>query len=151
MLVIERAPDLSVPGARHLIAEVGLPLDGLGNVPTDLFTARDGDELVGVAALEHHGRHGLLRSLAVVADRRGEGIGTLLVAAAGTHARDDGLDDIYLLTETAAAFFAGFGFEVIARDAGPAEVMASVEWSVACGDTAVPMVLRQNREPNSST
>lgn len=151
MLVIERAADLSVPGARHLVAEAGLPLDGLGDVPTDLFTAYDRDELVGVAALEHHGSHGLLRSVAVAEDRRGEGIGSLLVSAASTHARNEGLDGIYLLTDTAAAFFAGWGYEVIARDAGPAEIMASVEWSVACGDTAVPMVLRQNRAPKAST
>jgi len=142
MIVIDRAPDMSVPGSRALVHDAGLPLDGLGDVPTDLFTAYDGEDLVGVAALEHHGGHGLLRSVAVNANRRGEGIGSRLVDAVETHAAATGVDGIYLLTESAAAFFAGRGYEVIARDAGPAPVMASVEWVVACGDSAVPMVLR---------
>ena len=141
MITIDRA-DLAAPGLRGLVHDAGLPLDGLGDVPTDVFAAHDRDLLVGVAALEHHGRHGLLRSVAVRAGRRGEGIGTALVAAVERHARAAGVDGLYLLTDTAAAFFAERGYEVIARSSGPAPVMASVEWATACGDTAVPMVLR---------
>jgi amino-acid N-acetyltransferase len=141
MISIERI-DLSEPGARALIHDAGLPLDGLGDVPTDFFAAHEDDDLVGVAALEHHGPHGLLRSVAVAQERRGEGFGTLLVDAVEHHARAMTVDGIYLLTDTAAAFFAERGYEVIARDAGPVPIMASVEWSVACGETAVPMVLR---------
>lgn len=141
MISIDRI-DLGAPGVRALVHEAGLPLDGLGDVPTDLFGAHEDDELVGVAALEHHGPHGLLRSVAVAKNRRGEGFGTLLVDAVEAHARASHVDGIYLLTDTAAAFFAERGYEVIARDAGPAPVMASIEWAVACGETAVPMVLR---------
>jgi amino-acid N-acetyltransferase len=142
MIRIDRTTDLSVPGVRGIVHDAGLPLDGLGDVATDLFIAFDGEDLVGVAALELHGPHALLRSVAVVSNRRGEGIGSLLVDAAEAYAAETGIDGIYLLTDTAAAFFAERGYQVIARDAGPAPVMSSVEWAVACGDTAVPMVLR---------
>ena len=76
MISIDRI-ELSAPGVRALVHDAGLPLDGLGDVPTDLFAAHEDDELVGVAALEHHGSHGLLRSVAVVQHRRGVGLGGL--------------------------------------------------------------------------
>lgn len=142
MITVEHVHGLVVPGFRSIVADAGLPLDGLGDVDTDLFVARQDDTPIGVAALEHHGPHGLLRSVAVVEGHRGRGIGSMLVAAAEAHARDTGVDGVFLLTDTAAAFFAERGYEVIARDAAPAAVMGSVEWAVACGETAVPMVLR---------
>jgi amino-acid N-acetyltransferase len=142
MIVLEPIEAAGMAAARSLIHDAGLPLDGLGDVPTVVFGALEDDELVGVAALERYGEHGLLRSVAVAASRRGEGIGSLLVAAVERHAREIGLNEIYLLTDTAAAFFATRGYEVIARDQGSPAVMASIEWTVACGESAVPMVLR---------
>ena len=44
-----------------------------------------------------------------------------------------------LLTDTAARFFAQRGYRRIGRDDAPEAVQASVEWSVACDKTAVPM------------
>ena len=109
-------------------------------MPTEFFVAREDDAIVGVAALESHEGHGLLRSVAVAEAHRGAGIGSALVDAAERHAGAAGLDGPYLLTETAADFFAGRGYSVIPRDGGPAPIMASVEWATACGESAVPMV-----------
>lgn len=141
MIRVDPGTASDLPDIRVLVADAGLPLDGLGVVPTDFFVAREDDAVVGTAALEHHSGHGLLRSVVVAESHRGSGIGTRLVAAAERAARDAGLAGIYLLTETAEDFFAARGYRVIARDAGPAAVMSSVEWSEACSVNAVPMSL----------
>jgi len=142
MIAIESARTSDLPSVRDLILAAGLPLDGFGAVPTETYVARDRGVVVGTASLETHGGDGLLRSVAVDEIRRGERIGAALAGAAEARAREAGLAGVYLLTETAPDFFAHRGYVVIDRDAGPGPIMASVEWSVGCGDTAVPMLLK---------
>jgi amino-acid N-acetyltransferase len=141
MVTIRPCVASQLPLVRELISSAGLPLDGFGSVPSDVFVAVDDDVIVGSATLEHHSGHGLLRSVAVAADRRGEGIGSALVEATEHHATGLGFDGLFLLTETAADFFADRGYEVIERDGAPGPIVASTEWAVACGATAVPMSL----------
>ncbi len=141
MIAIESARPSDLPAVRDLIESVGLPLDGFGEVPTEVFVAREGESVVGTASLETHGGDGLLRSVAVDELWRGDGIGDALVRAAEVQAHRIGLAAVYLLTDTAGEFFAGRGYLVIDRDAGPVPIMASIEWSVACGETAIPMML----------
>ena len=69
--------------------------------------ASDGDRLVGCAAIEPYDGAALLRSLAVVPDRRGAGVGTRLVHAVEDLARDRGARSLILLTETAEPWFSG--------------------------------------------
>lgn len=144
MLRIEHARESDLAEIRRLIDAVGLPLDGLGDVPTDVFVAREADVVVGTASLERHGDHGLLRSVAVGPERRGHGIGSALASAAESYADELGLDGVYLLTDTAVEFFADRGYVTVDRNAGPAPIMASVEWAEACGETATPMVLHRS-------
>ncbi len=102
--------------------------------------ARDGDEVVGSAALEPYGAAALLRSVAVDARLRGEGLGQRLTRAALDLARDRGVATVYLLTETAADFFARFGFHAIDRSAVDAAVQQSVEFTSACPASAQVLV-----------
>lgn len=124
---------------RAMLRDAGLPIDGLMAVATALFVARDGDRIVGAVALERHGEDGLLRSLVVEPERRDMGLGAALLGAAEGEASRLGLGAVYLLTETASRFFAGRGYDRIDRAHAPQAIMESVEWSVACGDSAVPM------------
>lgn len=73
MITVERATDADLSAIRDVVAAAGLPLDGLGDVPTDFIVARDDGRVVGTAALEHHGGHGLLRSVAVIETLRRRG------------------------------------------------------------------------------
>ena len=133
--------DLAI--VRSLVASAGLPLDGLGShEPTTVLVARDGGHVVGTASLERHGSDGLVRSVAVVEEHRGSGVGSALTDAVMSEANAQGLRALYLLTETAPDFFAARGFQRIARDDAPAGVAASIEWSEACGESAIPMTLR---------
>lgn len=125
----------------ELLAASALPQDGLHDHLATTLAARQGNRIVGCAALEVYGQVALLRSVAVDAALRGRGIGRQLTAAARGLARSRGVSQVYLLTETAPDFFARIGFRPVARqDVAPA-VQQSVEFVSACPQTAQAMQL----------
>jgi amino-acid N-acetyltransferase len=139
-LGIEPARSDDLPAILALLAQHHLPAADLERHLDSALVARDGDQVVGCAAIERYGDAGLLRSVAVDDARRGTGIGGRLTAAALDLARARGLATLYLLTDTAEAFFPRFGFQRVARDAVAAAVRQSVEFNGACAETAVAMV-----------
>lgn len=136
---VERATPTDVPGVERLLAAAGLPLEGAAAALSLGVVARDGNEVVAAAAIERYGPAGLLRSVVVRPDRRGMGLGQEVVAAAEQLARDDGMTELYLLTETAIDWFPRLGYEVIARAEAVAAVGESIEFTTVCKDTGVPM------------
>ena len=84
-------------------------------------------------------RSGLLRSVVVAPELRGTGLGRGIVAAAERLARDEGIGDLYLLTETAIDWFPRLGYEVVDRAVAAAAVGESIEFTTVCRDTGVPM------------
>ncbi len=89
-------------------------------------------QLVGVAGVEVLGDAGLLRSVAVDEAHRGTGLGKRLVEAAEEHARKVGVRELYLLTVTAEAFFAGLGYRGVSREQAPAGIAATEQFSSLC-------------------
>ena len=80
------------------------------------------DPLVGCVAVENVGDVALLRMLAVVPERRGEGLGYVLVETATERARSQGVRTLYLVTDGAQGYFGEkLGFVAIDRkDVAPA-------------------------------
>jgi len=133
-----------LPEVEHLLGAVGLTRDGLGACARDelLLVARADDGcLMGCVALELSGDAAFLRSLAVTGGARGHGLGSALVARALDRARAAGAHDAWLLTETAAPFFAARGWEAADRAAAPAGIAGSVEFTSAC-PSSVPAMRR---------
>ena len=130
-----------MPAASALLAASGLPTAGFDALTGSTLIARDEAGIAGVVSLEPHGRHALLRSLAVAGSHRGEGVGVELTEAAVALARARGIGGLYLLTETAERFFPRFGFREIGREDVPAEVRRSVEFTSACPASAIAMEL----------
>jgi amino-acid N-acetyltransferase len=134
-----QAADL--PAIRALLQAERLPHEDLTPQHLqDFLVLREGNALVAIAGLERHGRDGLLRSVAVTSNRRGTGLGITLVAATEQRARALGLAALYLLTTTAAEFFAQRGYRRIERKDAPAALQASREFSTLCPSTATCMV-----------
>ena len=102
--------------------------------------ARDGAQVVGCAAVELFGPSGLLRSVAVDPDMRGQGLGVRLTDAALALARRRGVRYVYLLTETAAEFFPRFRFRTLPRTEVAPAVQQSIEFTRACPASALAMV-----------
>jgi amino-acid N-acetyltransferase len=124
---------------RALLIESGLPVVDLDKASVDFIIAADDGEAVGVIGLEVFGTVGLLRSLAVEPAARGRGIGGLLVDALERYARGQRLDQLVLLTQTAAPFFANRGYRVIDRGGAPEAVSVSAEFRSICPASAICM------------
>ena len=139
--IIDSARDAELPAVLALLAQTGLPPDGLSDHLATTLVARDASSIVGSAALELYGDAALLRSVAVDQRLRGQGLGQQLTRAALDLARQHGVDTVYLLTETATDFFPRFGFQPIARaDVAPA-VQQSVEFTTVCPASAAVLAL----------
>ncbi|MDI9238410.1 arsenic resistance N-acetyltransferase ArsN2 [Lysobacter sp. LF1] len=127
------------PAVRSLLVAAALPVDDLDDADVRFIVAIDDDKPVGAVGLEAFGSVGLLRSLAVRADRRGSGIGNRLVDALEAQARDAGFEQLVLLTTTAAPFFAMRGYRAIDRIDAPAAVRDSAEFRSLCPASATCM------------
>ena len=100
-----RAEDLN--NIKGLLDRVGLKHPNLERFwPSYLVIPGDEDvPMVGCVAIERVEDVGLLRMLAVAPERRGEGLGFLLVETATEHARRVGIRVLYLVTDDAQSFF----------------------------------------------
>ena len=127
------------PAILQLLSATTLPVDGLLDHLDTAVVARAGGHVVGCAALEIYKDGALLRSVAVDAAARGQGIGARVTSAALDLARARGVRVVYLLTTTAEGFFPRFAFEPIDRQHVPAGVQTSVEFQSACPSTAIVM------------
>jgi len=125
----------------QLLQDSNLPTVGAQEHLPNFVTAWRGSVLVGCAGLENYGTVGLLRSVAVKPAERGIGLGQTLTQRMLTQAKEKGLDQVLLLTETAQEFFPRFGFQVINRTAVPIEATESAEFKGACCESAVVMAL----------
>jgi amino-acid N-acetyltransferase len=136
---IERATPSDAEAVEALLRDAGLPLEGAREALALGVVGRAQERVVAAAAVERFGSAGLLRSVVVAADERGTGQGRAIVEAAEALARDDGVDDLYLLTETAIDWFPRLGYAVVDRPAAAAVVGESIEFTTVCRDTGVPM------------
>ncbi|MBD3402460.1 GNAT family N-acetyltransferase, partial [candidate division GN15 bacterium] len=132
-----RSTDL--PTISALLADNGLPTQDLSQRLDDLVVATQVDLLVGVGGLEIHGRYGLLRSIVTTERFRGKGLGRQITEHLLNRASDNALDEVYLLTTTAVAWFRKLGFERVARDEVPAEIKQTREYAELCPQSAVCM------------
>ena len=142
MTVIRRAGPSDFEAASELLRAASLPLDGLAEHFSHALVAESENRLVGCVALELYGETALLRSLAVAPERRGEGLGQRLAAAAVSDAKQSGARDVYLLTQTADRFFPRLGFLAEERGLAPDVLQKSEEFRAACPASAVMMHLR---------
>ncbi len=128
-----------LPAILDLIDRSKLPSAGLEQHVGSTLVARDGDRIVGTAALELYGGSALLRSVAVAGELRGQGVGQALTNAALDLAKRRGVHTVYLLTETAAQFFPKFGFRRVPRTDVDPGVLESTEFTTACPASALVM------------
>jgi len=124
---------------RALLAGEGLPVEDLGGSRQEFVVALADGRLVGCVAVEVVGEDCLLRSLAVVADRRGEGIAAALHERAVALASLQGARTAWLLTATAEKYAGRKGFAQAERSAVPPGIAALPQFRGICPSTAVCM------------
>jgi len=135
---IYKAIDTHYPEIKHLLDLCKLPSDDIEDTGSHTFLIMsDGSHIVGTIAMKDYHPVGLLRSLAVEKNYRGQGYGSALVQQLESEARTQGIETLYLLTETADAFFQSLGYLVTQRDKVPAAIQETSEFSNICPDSAV--------------
>ena len=128
----EREPIIS------LLKSENLPTEDIGSLE-NFFVAFSDDEAVGAIGLEVYGNGGLLRSLIVNSSYRKQNIAGELISALEARAIDLGINEVYLLTETAPGYFETRGFIKITRDEVPDNIKSSSEFSSVCPASAIVM------------
>jgi amino-acid N-acetyltransferase len=135
----EHAQAHDLASACELLHRLSLPVHGVAEQFGHYLVVRDASRLVGMCGVEVCGEDGLLRSVAVDPDYRGEGIGGLLVAGAQDLARRLKLEALYLLTTTGEAYFRRHGFQDFAREKAPEAVRESWEFRSGCPSSSALM------------
>lgn len=127
--------------SRELLAACELPAEDLETQHFDHFLGcGPADDPQGIVGLELFGAVALLRSLAVAEAARGRGCGKALVAEAQNYAQAQGVRTLYLLTTTAADFFARLGYARVERNTAPEQIQRTKEFADLCPESAALMI-----------
>jgi amino-acid N-acetyltransferase len=141
-LAFDRAVSADLPAILALLQSCELPFADLSAEHLRHFwVCRRDDRVVATVGLEVVGEVGLLRSLAVSPDARGQRLAHRLWGRIRDDAATKGVRQLYLLTTTASELFARWGFQPLARDLVPAAIAATTEYGSLCPRTATLMTI----------
>ena len=113
---------------KRALAAASLPTADLDDGSAACFRLEDETGPLGWGAFALYGRDALLRSVVVAAGRRGAGAGSDLTGRILRAAAAAGARRAWLLTETAADFFAGLGFAPTERASAPDAIRRTAEF-----------------------
>jgi C_GCAxxG_C_C family probable redox protein len=139
MTTLRAAATGDLAAIHALLDTAGLPAGDVADHLAHFVVAEDGAQVVGVGGLEACGSYGLIRSFAVAADYRGQGIARSLFERLWEHAGELGVEALYLLTTGAADYFARLGFAVVAREQAPEAIRDTRQFASLCPASAVLM------------
>ena len=109
-LIIKPAQLEDQKSIRALLSGFKLPLEGLEETKLWVLQSSHGD-IIGVAGLEVYSNQGLLRSVAVINSLHNQNYGTTIANYVIGEAKKSQMQDLFLLTTTAPAFFKKLGFK----------------------------------------
>jgi amino-acid N-acetyltransferase len=124
---------------RALLESSGLPTSDLAASGPEFIVACEDDSIIATGALQRFGSTALLRSVAVSADRRGAGLGRIIVQELERIASAERIARLILLTQTAQRFFEHQGYRAIERREVPQDVQRTEEFRSLCPISAVCM------------
>lgn len=104
-----------------------------------LLAHYSGQDCLAVVGLEPYENVGLLRSLAIAPEHRGQGWAQLLVKSIEQQAINQNIAKLYLLTETASEFFNRLGYQTIERAQAPDMIRQTSQFNALCPSSAVLM------------
>ena len=139
-------------GADHLgrlealLGSNALPTEDCAEQTGNFYGIFDLDRLIAAGGLEPADEYCLLRSVVVAPAYRGRGLGRGMTEFLLERARAAGCARVFLLTETAADYFARFGFEPVARDGVPAPIAQTRQFASLCPDSASCLAIDLRRD-----
>ena len=122
-----------------LLSSQHLPAEDIDKTLSHFFVAKEEGAVTAVIGLEVYGTAGLLRSMATDPAHRNKGIASMLVLELINYAKQKGIQEVFLLVETAETYFAKKGFIRIRMDEVPIAIKRSSEFSHLCPSSAILM------------
>lgn len=119
---------------KDALTQAGLPTDDLTSEPFRYFTADD----IAWGGFGG-GADALLRSIVVRPEARARGFGALVTEGLVEHARDAGVERLWLLTTSASLFFEKTGWRQADRALAPQAIARSRQFSDLCPASATLM------------
>jgi len=124
-----------------LLQNCELPFEDCNEHLDSFFGINSGGKLLAIGALQILGSVALLRSIAVLPEHRGKGLADIITRYLLGLARSKGVDELYLLTETAESYFARFEFRTIDRDTVADDIKSTRQFVSLCPSSAQAMQL----------
>jgi N-acetylglutamate synthase-like GNAT family acetyltransferase len=122
--------------AKVALQAAGLPTDDVTDRDVSLYAFVKDGHPVGYGGLEHFGPDVLLRSIVVLPNFQGRGVGQSAVAALLKMAEEAGAARAYLLTTNASSYFERLGFVSIQREEAPQAIRESRQMASICASSA---------------
>lgn len=124
--------DGSAAELRAALAAENLPVDDLRDAGRKLFRVTRGSATVGFAGYELHGNDALLRSIVILPDQKGRGIGEAALQLLIEETMRVGARRGYLITTSARHFFEKHGFTPVDRGHVPEAILATRQATTLC-------------------
>lgn len=131
-----------MPQLQDLLRLNHLPWQDCADNRAHFFGMREGERLIAAGGLEAAAETALLRSIVVHQQFRRQGLGRKITQFLLDQARQMGLAEIYLLTESAEAYFDTVGFTLVTRDQVPESIRKTRQFATLCPDDASCMRLK---------
>jgi amino-acid N-acetyltransferase len=135
----EAASAADLGAIRALLLAGDLPVEDVERHIAQFVLAKWDGATIGTVAVEYAGEAGLLRSLCVAPEYRGQAVGTRLLSAIEEVAASRRVRELYLLTTSSAAFFEHHGFSIASRAAAPPGIRGTAQFRELCPSTAICM------------
>ena len=123
----------------EILRSAGLPAEDVTPHLSNFILAKENRNTIGCAGLEIYGKIALLRSVAVLEPARSHGIAARLCEMLLKQARKLGIEEVFLLTTSAANYFEKQGFRRIERNTAPAVIQSNKQFTSLCPSSAVLM------------
>ena len=124
--------------AIDLLKKNNLPTEDVTS-GTQIFVMENGNEVIGTIAVEYDFNDALLRSLSVSKEKRNIGLGIALVNFIEDYVKKQGVQNMFLLTTTAANFFLKRGYKIIERSNVSNFIKQTSEYAAVCPASASVM------------
>ena len=139
MLEVNKLNEKEIAEFEHLLSSHQLCFNDVNEQGVHLFGVIFKDKLVGYFGYELFDKLALFRSMVVLPEVQNKGYGALIWRQAKEKLQDEDVNEVYLLTNTAAPFFHKQGFEEVARSSAPEPILATTEFKEFCPADSVCM------------
>jgi amino-acid N-acetyltransferase len=143
LIVFRRARPGDFEVIKGILEKVGLITDGIEQHRDNFMVAEEDNIAIATGGLEIYGDIAILRSLAVLPEFQGRGIGDGLVRALINFAERRGVKKIFLYTRSAKPFFEKIGFLAVDSEELDKKSIKSLQID-QCANSSILMKLDVN-------